>query len=98
MVDPTFVPISQPNSMTTYGETFAQPLGALTRRLSTASSNHGSKATTAESENGTSNGRKKSKLSSKQHSPAQLKWKKPDVNKKSKLQEATRGQRRRNTR
>ncbi|OJA13498.1 hypothetical protein AZE42_09388 [Rhizopogon vesiculosus] len=77
--------------MTIYGETFAQPPGNLTSRLSTASSNHGSKATTAETENGTSNGRKKSRLSPKQHSPAQLKWKKPDINKKSKLQEATRG-------
>ncbi|OJA11111.1 hypothetical protein AZE42_11753 [Rhizopogon vesiculosus] len=27
--------------------------------------------------------RKKSRLSPKQHSPAQLKWKKPDINKKS---------------
>ncbi|OJA15016.1 hypothetical protein AZE42_08707, partial [Rhizopogon vesiculosus] len=44
-----------PNSTTTYGETFTQPPDNLTRRLSTASSNHGS-------ENGTSNGRKKNML------------------------------------
>ncbi|OJA21416.1 hypothetical protein AZE42_13286 [Rhizopogon vesiculosus] len=69
----------------------AEPLDNLTHRLSTASPNHGPKATTSESENGTSNGRKKNRLSPKQHSPAQLKWKKLDISKKSKLQEATRG-------
>jgi len=87
MVDPTFVPISQPNSMTTYGETFTQPSVNLTRRLSAASSNHGPKATTAEPENRTSNGRKKSRLPPKQHSPAQLKRKKPGINKNLKLQQ-----------
>ncbi|OAX32901.1 hypothetical protein K503DRAFT_860084 [Rhizopogon vinicolor AM-OR11-026] len=55
-------------------------------RLSTAPSNHGPKVTTAEPENRTSNGGKKSRLSPKQHSPAQLKRKKPGINKKSKPQ------------
>ncbi|OJA18498.1 hypothetical protein AZE42_07584, partial [Rhizopogon vesiculosus] len=58
-----FVPNSQPNSTTTYEETLTQPSDNLTRRLlSTASSNHGPKATTTKSENRTSNGRKKSRL------------------------------------
>ncbi|OJA10003.1 hypothetical protein AZE42_09967 [Rhizopogon vesiculosus] len=52
-----------PNSTTIYRKTFTQPPDNLVRRLSTASSNRGAKVTTAESENGTSNGRKKSRLS-----------------------------------
>ncbi|OAX33986.1 hypothetical protein K503DRAFT_478601 [Rhizopogon vinicolor AM-OR11-026] len=87
---PKPVSISRPNLTITYRETFTQPLDNLTRRLSTASSNHGPRATTAELENGASNGRKKSRLLPKQHSPAQFKWNKPDINKKSRLQEATR--------
>ncbi|OAX31994.1 hypothetical protein K503DRAFT_777109 [Rhizopogon vinicolor AM-OR11-026] len=63
MVDPT-TEILQLNSTTTYGETFTQLPDNLTRRLLTASSNHGPKVTIAESENGTSNGRK-SRLSPK---------------------------------
>ncbi|OJA08174.1 hypothetical protein AZE42_11393, partial [Rhizopogon vesiculosus] len=42
----------------------------------------------AELENRTSNGRKKSRLSPKQHSPTQLKRKKPSINKKLKLLKA----------
>ncbi|OJA14346.1 hypothetical protein AZE42_13432, partial [Rhizopogon vesiculosus] len=68
---------------TTYGETFTQPPDNPTRRLSTASSNHGLKATTAKSESGTSNG---SRLLLEQHLSAHLKRKKSDINKKSKLQ------------
>ncbi|OJA20116.1 hypothetical protein AZE42_04104 [Rhizopogon vesiculosus] len=66
----------------------AEPLHNSTSRLSTAPSNHGPKATTTKPENRTSNGprREKSRLSPKQYSPAQLKKKKPGVNKKSKLQ------------
>ncbi|OAX31460.1 hypothetical protein K503DRAFT_870623 [Rhizopogon vinicolor AM-OR11-026] len=65
----------------------AEPLDNPTSRLLTASSNHGPKATTAEPENRTSNGRKKSRLPPKQHSPAQLKRKKPGINKNLKLQQ-----------
>ncbi|OAX36098.1 hypothetical protein K503DRAFT_858205 [Rhizopogon vinicolor AM-OR11-026] len=69
---------------TYYGETFTQPPDNLTCRLSTASSNHEPKAITAESENGTSNGRNKGGLSPKR--------KKLDINNKSKLQGSGLGQ------